>query len=128
MQKKIDCSVLTPERTLYEDQIDFAAVQAYDGEIGFLVNHAPLLSELGIGEIRLKTKDKIDYLVVEGGIVEIRENKLIILAENAYTKEELNPVEIKSKLSQLENQTEKSKFLKMEMKKLKIRLKVLDKK
>ena len=40
--------------------------------MGFLYNHAPLISELGIGEIRLRDGKKTEYLVIEGGVVEIR--------------------------------------------------------
>jgi len=128
MERTINCCVLTPEKTLFEGDINFAAVQAYDGEMGFLFNHAALLSELGIGEIRLKTKDKTDYLVVEGGIVEMRDNKLIILAESAHQKSDLDQQEIKKKMSDLESDlgdSEKDKkVIKIEMNKLKARLKV----
>jgi len=40
MAMKLNCNVLTPERQIYEGQVDFAVVQAYDGEMGFLYNHA----------------------------------------------------------------------------------------
>jgi F-type H+-transporting ATPase subunit epsilon len=61
MNRKINCSILTPERTLYEGDVDMAVVQAHDGEMGFLGGHAPLISELGIGEIRLKNANSTEY-------------------------------------------------------------------
>ncbi len=129
MIRKIDCSILTPEKTLYEGSVGFAVVQAHNGEMGFLYNHAPLVSELGIGEIRLRDENKTDYLVIEGGIVEIRQNKMIILAENAYTKDELNTAEIEKRLKEINDMQfapfSKEKYLvKIEEQKLKARLKV----
>ena len=131
MSGKIDCSILTPEKTIYEDQVDSIVVQAYDGEIGFLHNHAPLISELGVGEIRLRNGNTTQYLVVEGGIVEIKNNKLIIIAENAILKENLDKDAILNRINELN--TEKSSGSKtpseklgitLESSKLKARLKV----
>jgi F-type H+-transporting ATPase subunit epsilon len=104
--KKIKCSILTPDRYIFEGDIAFAVVQAYNGEMGFLVDHAPLISELGIGEIRLQDGKETRYFVIEGGVVEIRDNKLIILAETASTKEELNKPELEAKLKELTEQKE----------------------
>ncbi len=102
MEKLINCSILTPERLIYEGNINSAIVQADDGEMGFLYNHAPLVSRLGIGEIRLTMANAERFFVVEGGLVEINANKLIILAENAIPKEELNAAELEQKISELE--------------------------
>ena len=102
MVLKLNCIVLTPDRQLYEGQIHFAVVQAYDGEIGFLFNHAPFVSELGIGEMRLRTGDVTEYLTVQGGFVEIKNNELIILAENAYKKEELVKDTLEKQLNDLQ--------------------------
>jgi len=72
MSMKLQCTILTPDRILYEGDVHFAVVQAYDGEAGFLYNHAPLVSELGIGEVRLRTGELTEFFTVEGGFVEIR--------------------------------------------------------
>ncbi len=101
--KKIHCSILTPERHIHEGEFDFVVVPAYDGERGFLVNHAPLVSQLGVGEVRLSDSKKTDYYVVEGGLVEIRNNKLIILAETAQNKSEIDKKKLESRLSELKN-------------------------
>ena len=131
MSRKIDCSILTPEKTLYEGQVDFAVVQAHDGEMGFLYGHSPLISELGTGEIRLKDKNSTEYLVIEGGIVEIKDNKLIVLAENAAKKDDLDKDDLNKRMKDLE---EKKKGLpkfsgekleiQIEQEKVKARIKV----
>jgi len=132
MSRKINCSILTPERSLFEGDVDFAIVQAHNGEMGFLVNHAPLISELGVGEIRLREGKSTEYLVVEGGVVEIKDNRLIILAESAMKKSELDPQEIEAKLKELSELKDKeyAKFsnerylIQLEEEKCKARLKV----
>ncbi|HNW30032.1 MAG TPA: ATP synthase F1 subunit epsilon [Spirochaetota bacterium] len=105
--KKIKCSILTPDRYLYEGEVAFAVVQAHNGEMGFLVDHAPLISELGIGEVRLQDGKTTEYFVVEGGVVEIRDNKLIIIAETASKKDELDKAALEEKLKELKEQKER---------------------
>ncbi|HMB20312.1 MAG TPA: ATP synthase F1 subunit epsilon [Spirochaetota bacterium] len=132
MAMKLNCSVLTPDRLIYEGQVDFAVVEAFDGEMGFLFNHAPLISELGTGEIRLRTGDKADYFFVDGGFVEVKNNDLIILAETAQKRDELQVAQLESQITQLtsaekpETWEERIK-IDLELKKLKARLKVASK-
>ncbi len=99
MARKISCSILTPERYLYDGEVDFAVIQAYDGEMGFLINHTPLITKLGNGEVRLKIGNSTEYLMLEGGLVEIIDNNLSILAEKGYLKEDLDPETLRSELA-----------------------------
>lgn len=134
MSGKIDCSILTPERTLFESQVDSIVVQAYDGEMGFLHNHTPLIAELGIGEIRLNEGGAMKYMVIEGGIVEIKNNKLVILAENALLKEDLTDLdktavqnrikELAAEKMSIKKSSEEKLEIMLEHAKLKARLKV----
>ncbi len=131
MERVINCSILTPERLIYEGEVGFAVVQAHDGEMGFLYGHSPLISKLGIGEIRLNNPKSVDYLVIEGGVVEIKNNKLIVLAEKAFKKSDLSAADLDSKMKELDShmnempQYSEDKFiLKLENDRLKVRLKV----
>ncbi|HDP80363.1 MAG TPA: ATP synthase F1 subunit epsilon [Spirochaetes bacterium] len=128
MSMKINCSILTPDRVLYEGQVHFAVVQAYDGEVGFLFNHAPFVSELGVGEVRLRTGDLTEYLVVEGGFVEMRDNHLTLLAETALKKEDLNRSELEKSLNEFLSKKSESPEerirLEVEVRRLKARVKV----
>ncbi|HQQ51860.1 MAG TPA: ATP synthase F1 subunit epsilon [Spirochaetota bacterium] len=132
MALKLNCNVLTPERQIYEGQIDFAVVQAYDGEMGFLYNHAPLISELGTGEIRLRTGDNTEYFYVDGGFVEIKNNSLIILAQEAATKQELNADVLEAKIKEISALPRPEGYaerltIDIELKKLKARLQIAKK-
>ncbi len=129
MAMKLNCNVLTPERQIYEGQVDFAVVQAYDGEMGFLYNHAPLISELGTGEIRLRSGDSAEYFYVDGGFVEIKNNSLIILAQQAVSKQDLKPEELESRIKEITALPKPETFeerlnIDIELKKLKARLKI----
>ncbi|MDY6967612.1 MAG: ATP synthase F1 subunit epsilon [Spirochaetota bacterium] len=129
MERKIECSIVTPDKIIFEGQAEYAVVQAFDGEMGFLYNHAPLISELGIGEIRLRNNSDIQYLVVEGGFVEIRDNVLNVLADNAYIKKDLSKEQIEQDIKELKqtsiSETDLKKMnFEVELTKLKARLKV----
>jgi F-type H+-transporting ATPase subunit epsilon len=129
MVNTINCTILTPERVLFEGEVGFAVVQAHNGEMGFLYNHSPLISELGVGEIRLRDEKSTTYFVVEGGAVEIRDNRLIVLAENAIPKNELNTDEIEKKIKELESRevktySEEYFLVRAETHKMKMRMKV----
>ena len=103
MERVISCTILTPDRLVYEGEVGFAVVQAHDGEMGFLYGHSPLISKLGTGEVRLNNPKSVDYLVIEGGVVEIKDNKLIVLAEKAYHKNDLSLSELESKMKELDD-------------------------
>lgn len=131
MERLLDCTILTPEKLIYQGEAGFAVVQAYNGELGFLYDHAPLVSMLGMGEVRLRNPKTTDYFVIEGGIVEIKNNKLIILAEKAFRRTDLNAAELQKKIDEYDQTivTEKPDFkerflIKIEQDKLKIKLKV----
>ena len=131
MERVLNCSILTPERLIYEGDVSFAVVAAHDGEMGFLYGHSPLISKLGVGEIRLNNTKSVDYLIVEGGVVEIKNNKLIILAEKAYKQSDLNTADLEAKMKDLDEKmnalpkfSDDKILLKFEKEQLKVRLKV----
>lgn len=131
MSRKIHCSILTPEQSIFDGDVAFSIVQVHDGEMGFLYNHAPLISELGYGEVRLKDDDIKESFIVEGGIVEIKNNKLIILAESATKTEDLQKEELEKKLQELDNKffepySKEKLVVQAEQSKLKMKLKVLE--
>lgn len=131
MERLLDCTILTPEKLIYQGEAGFAVVQAFDGQMGFLFDHAPLISMLGLGEVRLRNPRTTDYFVIEGGVVEIKNNKLIILAEKAFKQSDLNAAELKNKIDEYDETIARDKpdfkerfLMKVEQDKLKIKLKV----
>lgn len=87
---KIKFKIATPERVVYEDEIDQITLPTKMGEITILPNHIPLVSSLMPGEILIK-KDKEEMpMAVSGGFVEFNNNSLVILADTAERVEEID--------------------------------------
>lgn len=101
MSAKIVCRIITPEKFIYEGESDHTVIEAYDGKRGFLVNHTAFVTRLGYGEVRIHDGDSKVSLYVEDGIVEMLNNRLSVLAENAFRKEEMSRDEINKRITRL---------------------------
>jgi F-type H+-transporting ATPase subunit epsilon len=74
--------IITPEATLFTGEASLVALPGADGALGILNNHAPLISSLGKGTVKIKDNNgKEMRFDVKGGTVEVNQNKVIILAE-----------------------------------------------
>src|SRR5271154_2779675 len=70
----LKCSVVTPERVLFDEYVGFVALPMYDGELGVLPGRAPLIGRLGPGELRIKRGNTVERMFVDGGVAQIRSN------------------------------------------------------
>ncbi|MCB9160588.1 MAG: F0F1 ATP synthase subunit epsilon [Caldilineaceae bacterium] len=86
----IQVDIVTPERMLFSDQVDMVTLPGIGGQMGILHGHAPLLSTLDIGEIVLHRGTSTEYVVVAGGVVEVRPDKVTILADIAEQAEDID--------------------------------------
>ena len=82
--------IVTRDRALFHDHVDMVQLPGGDGQIGVLEGHTPLLSTLEIGEIVLRRQDETEYIAVSGGVVEVRPDKVTVLAEAAEHFEEID--------------------------------------
>jgi F-type H+-transporting ATPase subunit epsilon len=76
-------SVISPESVLYEGEASMVVAPAYDGEVGILENHAPMMTLLGKGELRLSGSGGDQRFTVEGGFLQVVENHVRIVTEKA---------------------------------------------
>jgi len=90
MSLRIKFKIITPERTVFEEEIDQATLPATDGEVTILPNHRSYIATLKSGEITLKKAGKEINLAISGGFVEFDKNNLVILADTAEKAEEIN--------------------------------------
>ena len=82
--------IVTAERVVYSEDVSVLVAPGADGELGILPSHAPLLTTLEPGEIRV-TKDGEDtYMVVSGGFLEVIGNRVTILADTAERADEID--------------------------------------
>ena len=82
--------IVTPERRLLSEEVDMVTLPGIEGQMGILRGHIPLLTTLDIGEIVLHTKNNTRHIAVGGGVVEVRPDKVTILAESAEQAEEID--------------------------------------
>ncbi len=83
-------SVVTPEGTLYRGDADFVAVPAWDGELGMLDRHCPLVAKLGIGGLRIRRREETLRYAVRGGFVQVLGNEISLLVTEAVKPEEVD--------------------------------------
>src|SRR5437773_3328578 len=83
MAEPITCTVVTPEQTALETKADFVALPLFDGEIGILANHSPLIGRLGYGEMRIKSGGQTAIYYVDGGFVQVADNVVAVLTNRA---------------------------------------------
>jgi F-type H+-transporting ATPase subunit epsilon len=82
--------IVTPERRLLSEEVDMVTLPGASGQMGVLRGHEPLLSTLDIGEIVLHNKGQTRHIAVHGGVVEVRPNKVTVLADLAESAEDID--------------------------------------
>lgn len=87
--KTLSVVVITPERQVVESPADSVVLPAHDGELGVLPRRAPLLCELGTGELRYRSGGEFVSLFVDGGFAQVVDNKVIVLSDFALLSEEV---------------------------------------
>ena len=80
---RLQCVVVTPERTLFDELVDFVALPLYDGELGVLPGRAPLIGRLGFGELRTSDGATTRRYFVDGGFAQVRDDVVTILTNRA---------------------------------------------
>jgi F-type H+-transporting ATPase subunit epsilon len=73
--------IITPENTVFEGEVSSATFPGSNGSFQILNNHAPIISSLGKGSVSFTTKSGIQHVEIEGGVIEVLNNKLIVLAQ-----------------------------------------------
>lgn len=86
----IHIEVVTPERRVYEDDVDMVVAPGSEGYLGILPHHAPLLTALGPGEFRVKKGGVEEVLAVFGGFMDVRGDRVVVLTEAAEHAEEID--------------------------------------
>ena len=85
MAERLKVAVISPERTVFEGEADQVVVPAWDGEVGILRGHAPLLALLGQGELRIKQGGSEQRFKISGGFLQVADDVVTVLSERAET-------------------------------------------
>jgi F-type H+-transporting ATPase subunit epsilon len=100
----LQLTVVTPERQLLHGDVVEVTIPGLDGELGVLPGHAPLMTELGIGELRCHAKGSGQYvaLAILGGFAEVLPDRVTVLAEIAERAEEIDLTRAEAALARAE--------------------------
>ena len=82
--------IVTPERLAYSDEVDAVVLPGSEGEMGVLPHHAPLVSTLGVGELRIRKGGVEESFAIVGGFVQVRPDKVVVMAETADLASEID--------------------------------------
>jgi F-type H+-transporting ATPase subunit epsilon len=96
-----NCVVVTPDEQVVDQQVSQVVFPAYDGQIGIMTHRAPLLAKLGVGELKLMaTSGGERSFFVDGGIAQMKGNKLTVLTTQAVPVEELSAEAARAELAE----------------------------
>lgn len=84
------CEIVTQERTVFSDEVDYVSLPGREGVMGILPNHSPLLTLLSFGEVYIRNGGEEQFFAVGGGFAEVQPNKVIVLADSAERADEID--------------------------------------
>ena len=82
--------IITAERQVFADDVNVVVAPGIEGELGILPHHAPLITMLKPGELLIRKDGNETYMVVSGGFLEVRPDKVIVLADACERAEEID--------------------------------------
>jgi len=85
----IKLEIVTPERLVFDETVDGVTLPGSEGELGVLPHHAPLVSTLGVGELRIRVGGQEEWFAIVGGFVQVLPDKVVVMAETADMASEI---------------------------------------
>lgn len=100
--KTLTVNIVTPDGPVYDSEVDMIIAKTASGEIGILPGHIPMVAPLEIGAVRLKKEAKTEYVAVNGGFVEVRPEKVTILAQSSELASNIDVARAKEAMKRAE--------------------------
>lgn len=94
--KTVQVNVVTPDGPVYDAEVEMVSAKAQSGELGILPGHIPMVAPLAIGAVRLKKGSSTELVAVSGGFLEVRPDKVTILAQAAEKAENIDVARAKA--------------------------------
>lgn len=94
--KSITVEIVTPERIVYSEEAEFVVIPGIEGYLGVLTGHAPLVSGVDIGIIKVVKGGAPSKLATSGGFLEVNKNKVVVLADTAECGDEIDVARAKA--------------------------------
>jgi F-type H+-transporting ATPase subunit epsilon len=101
---KLRLTVVTRERKIIDTDVEEVLLPAYDGEIGVLPGHTPLLTTLRIGVMRYRAGNAVERIVLSWGFAEVLPDRVIVLAERGVLPSEIDYTTVEAERSAAEKE------------------------
>ena len=88
--KELHLSLVSPASTYFDGPVRSVQIPVHDGLIGVMADHAPMVSTLGFGLLTIRGEDGEKSFVIDGGFLEILNNRLTVLANSAEALEDVD--------------------------------------
>jgi F-type H+-transporting ATPase subunit epsilon len=99
-RRQLFCRIITPEETIFDGEADLVIARIADGELGVLVDHAPLVSTVEIGDVRIHQDDERQIFATSDGFFKVSENLVQILVEEAVSAKEIDVNEAENRIEE----------------------------
>jgi F-type H+-transporting ATPase subunit epsilon len=98
--RQLFCRIITPEETIFDGEADLVVARIADGEIGVLVDHAPVVSTVEIGDVRIRQNEERHIFATSDGFFKVSENLVQILVEEAVPAGEIDVEEAENRVEE----------------------------
>ncbi len=102
--RQLFCRVITPQQTIFDGEVDRVIARIADGEIGILVDHAPTISTVEIGDVRILQGDETTVYATSDGFFKVSENLVQVLVEEAVEAGEIDVDDAEDRVEQAEKE------------------------
>src|SRR5919202_6507535 len=102
--RQLFCRIITPEETIFDGEADLVVARIADGEIGVLVDHAPVVSTVEFGDVRIHQDDERHIFATSDGFFKVSENLVQILVEEAVPVGEIDVSEAENRVEEAERE------------------------
>ena len=98
--RQLFCRIITPEETIFDGEADLVIARIADGELGVLADHAPLVSTVEIGDVRIRRDDERHVFATSDGFFKVSENLVQILVEEAVPAGDIDVHEAENRVEE----------------------------
>lgn len=109
MSKSFRLTVLTPEREFYKGPAESLTIESIDGELCILAEHIPMVAAVGVGELKIKTGDKVLTAFHSEGFLEVHSDSTTVLLQACEWPEEIDINRAKEALERAEHRLEQQR-------------------
>ena len=102
--RSLFCRIITPERMAYDGEANLVVARIADGDIGVMVDHAPLVSTADVGEVKIRDGEETHVFATSDGFFKVSENLVQILVEEAVPAGEIDANEAENRVEEAESE------------------------